>query len=59
MAFQIWEFDHYGGLIALGQEKFHGIFPSWGGFFSEDFHFYDYLDYYALITSDVMQSKAL
>jgi len=28
MALQIWEFDHYGGLIALGQEKFHGISPS-------------------------------
>jgi hypothetical protein len=33
-------------------------FPLHEGFFSEDFHFYDYLDYYALITSVVMQGEA-
>jgi hypothetical protein len=34
-------------------------FPFMRVFFSEDFHFYSYLDYYALITSVVMQGKAL
>jgi len=37
--------------------KFHGI-PPHEGFFSKDFHFYDYFNYSTLITSIVMQGKA-